>query len=87
MQCLQIPLRLDRHKTHPGSLHRFGNRFRIDLIALVRLHIRLHVLSRHQAHVVPLRSQSLPQEMCSTAGFHAGQVHLQIPGEGEQLCA
>jgi len=49
--------------------------------------IWLHVLSRHQAHVVSLRSQSLPQEMCSTAGFHADQLHLQIPGEGEQLCA
>jgi hypothetical protein len=56
MQGLQIQLvvRLDRNEAHTWPSHGLGDRFRIDIVVLVRLHVRLHILSRHQAHVVPL---------------------------------
>src|SRR5882672_12631110 len=52
-----------------------------------RLHIRLDVLSQHQAHVMPLCSQSSPEKGRSTASFHADQLRLHIRGEGQQLRA
>jgi hypothetical protein len=58
-----------------------------DIVALVRLHVRLYVLSRHQSHFMPLRSQSPPQKMRSVARFHADPLHLQIRGEIQQLRA
>jgi hypothetical protein len=35
----------------------FANRFRIGGIVLVALDVRLHVLRRHQPHLVPKRTQ------------------------------
>src|ERR1700688_596671 len=84
---VQLFLCLDRHKTHPRSLHGFGNGFRIDVVALVRFNVGLHVLGRHQTHFVPLRSQSPPEEVRPTTRLHADQLHLQIRGEGQQLRA
>ncbi len=60
---IQLFLCLDGHKTHRGPLHRFGDRFRIDEIAFVGLHIRLHILCRHQFHLVTLLPQSPRQEV------------------------
>src|SRR5215469_12007548 len=55
MHGLQVELffRLDRHEPHPWPSHRFSDSFRIDIVALVRLHVRFDVLSRHQANLVP----------------------------------
>ncbi len=41
MQRLQVQqlLRLDLHKSHSWSLHRFRNGFGIDVVAFVRLHV------------------------------------------------
>src|SRR6202167_837870 len=89
MQSLQVQLllRLDRHKTHSRSLHRFRNGFGIQVVTLVRLHVGLHVLRRHQPHFMTLFAQRPPQKVGSTAGLHANQLHLQIRGEGQQLGA
>jgi len=63
-------------------LHRFGNGFGIQVVTLVRLHVGLHVLRRHQSHFMTLFAQRPSQKMSSTASFHANQLHLQIRGEG-----
>jgi hypothetical protein len=73
---IQLLLRLDRYKTHPRPSDRFGNRFRVDVVALVGLHIRLYVLRRHQAHFMPLFPQSPPEKVRSTAGFHADPLNF-----------
>ncbi len=56
MQGLQIELifPLDGDETHVLPLHGFGNRFRIAVIILVRLHERPHKLRRDRAPLVPL---------------------------------
>src|ERR1700681_2841447 len=82
-----VALRLDRHETHPRPLHRFGNGFGIQVVALIRLHVGLHVLRRHQSHFMTLFAQRPPQKVRSTTGLHADQLHLQIRGEGLQLPA
>ena len=89
MQRLQIQLLLglDRHKTHSRSLHRLGNGFGIQVVTLVRLHVGLHVLRRHQSHFMTLCAQRPSQKVSSTADLHANQLHLQIRGEGQQLGA
>src|SRR3984957_20783725 len=69
------------------QLHRFRNGFGIQVIALVGLHVGLHVLSRHQSHFMTLFAQRPPQKVRSTTGLHADQLHLQIRGEGQQLPA
>jgi hypothetical protein len=66
-------------------LHRFRNGFGIQKVTLVGLHIRLHLLRRHQSHFVPLFSQSPPEKARSTTGLHAHQLHFQIRGESQQL--
>jgi transcriptional regulator GlxA family with amidase domain len=35
---------------------RVVERFRINVVILVRLHVRLYILSRHQAYIMPLFS-------------------------------
>jgi hypothetical protein len=56
MQGLQIQLLfgLDRHEPHPRPLHRFSNGFRVQEVTLIRLHVGLYVLRRHQPHLMPL---------------------------------
>jgi hypothetical protein len=70
-----------------GPLHCFGNRPGIQIVALVGLQVRLHVLRRHQAHLVPLFPQGAPQKVRTTAGLHADQLHLQVRSERQQLSA
>ena len=52
---LQVGLfdRLDRHKAHGGSAHRFADRFRISSIILVGLDVRLHILRVHPFDLMP----------------------------------
>ena len=58
MQGLQVELivRLDRNEAHVLPIYSFSNRFGIEEVVLVGLHIRLHELSRDQLHVVALCS-------------------------------
>ena len=58
MSCVdQMDLRA-LHKTHRRPSHSLGTRFGTDTVVLVRLHVRLHMLRRHQAHIAPLIPQS-----------------------------
>jgi hypothetical protein len=66
-------------------VHRFGYGFGIQVVTLVRLHVGLHVLRRHQSHFMTLLPQRPPQKVGSTTGLNANQLHLQIRGEGQQL--
>ena len=69
VQRLQVELviGLDRHKAHRGTGDSLGTRFGVDVVILVRLYVRLHILCRHQAHIVPLFPQSTAQKMRSSA--------------------
>jgi hypothetical protein len=60
---VQLIIRLNRDEAHVLAFDRFGNRFGIDEVVLVRLYKRLHELSRDQPNVVALRSQGASQEM------------------------
>jgi hypothetical protein len=62
MQGLQIQLviALDRYEAHLRPLDCLRNRLGINVVALVRLYVRLDILRRHQPHLVPLLSQSPP---------------------------
>src|SRR5262249_4603250 len=52
--------RLDRHKAHRRAPNRLADRFRIGGIVLVALDVRLHVLRRHQSHLVAKRARRRP---------------------------
>ena len=62
MQGLQIQLiiALDRYESHLRPLDCLRNRLGVNVVALVRLYIRLDILSRHQPHLVTLLSQGPP---------------------------
>src|ERR1017187_4915672 len=85
MQGLHVELLvgLDRHKAHRGPAHCLSNRFSVDVIALVGLHERLHILRRHQAYFMALFSQCPAKEMSSSTGFHADQLRGKVRGEAE----
>ena len=82
---VQLFFALDRHKTHPGPIHSLGDRFGIDVVVLVGLHIRLHVLRRHQPYIMTLLAKRTAKEVRSSAGFHANQIDLQVRCESKQL--
>jgi hypothetical protein len=44
--------RLDRHKSHRLALNRLANRFGVGGIVFIALNVRLHVLRRHQPHLM-----------------------------------
>src|SRR5437870_2733683 len=49
--------RLDRYKSHCRALNRLANRFGVGGIVLIALNVRLHVLRRHQSHLMAKRAQ------------------------------
>ena len=83
---IQMLLGFDRHEAHRRPLHCFGDRFRINVVALVRLYVRLHVLGWHQTYIVTLSSQGSPEEMGTTASFHPDYVNTPVGGVRQQLC-
>jgi hypothetical protein len=64
---VQLVVALDGHKAHLRSSHGFGDRFGIDVVVLVRLHVGLHVLGRHQANLVALLPQAATEEVGAAA--------------------
>ncbi len=62
---------LDRHKPHRGPHHRLADRFRVGCIVLLPLHIRLHILRRHQPYLVTECAQLTRPMMRRRAGLHA----------------
>src|SRR6202008_4043349 len=65
--------RLDRHKAHRRALNRLADRFRIGGIVLVALDVRLHVLRRHQSHLVAKRAQLPPPVVRRRARLQANR--------------
>ena len=47
-----------------------SDRLGIDIVALVRLYVGLHILRRHEPHFMPLLLQRTAKKVCSSAGFH-----------------
>src|ERR1700745_2903755 len=87
VQRLEVELivSLDRHKAHGGTGYSFGNGLGIDVVILVPLHVGLHILGRHQAHVMPLFAQSAAEKMRSSAGLHTDQARAQVRCKAQQL--
>ena len=53
---IELLLRLDEHKAHVLLGHRFGDRFRIEEVVLVRLSVRLYELGGDEPYFVSLLS-------------------------------
>jgi hypothetical protein len=53
---IKLLLRLDRHKAHVLLGHRFGDRFCVEEVVLVRLSVRLYELGRDEPYLVSLFS-------------------------------
>jgi len=82
---IQLVVGLDRHEAHPWPTHCLGNRLSIDIVTLVRLHVRLYILRWDQPNFMPLFSQCAAEKMGTTAGFHADQLDLPVRRETQQL--
>src|SRR6516162_3292977 len=77
--------RLDRHKAHRRALDRLANRFRIGGIVLIALDVRLHVLRRHQSHLVAKRAQLPRPVVRRRARLQANQTARQSTEERQNL--
>src|SRR5262249_26579078 len=77
--------RLDRHKAHRRAPNRLADRFRIGGIVLVALDVRLHVLRRHQSHLVPKRAQLARPVVRRRACLQANQTWRQSTEERQNL--
>ena len=84
---IQLLIGLDRHETHRRPCDRLSDRLGIDVIALVRFHVRLHILRRYQSRFVSLFPQGSSKKMRTSAGFHANQSDVYVGSEAQQLCA
>jgi hypothetical protein len=87
-QCRRLLLcRLDRHKSHRRALNRLANRFRIGGIMLIALDVRLHVLRRHQPHLVPKRTQLARPVMGGRTRFQPDHTAWNAAEERQHLPA
>ena len=71
MKTLKVLLldRLLRDEAHLGPTHCLANRLRIVGIVLLRLHVRLDELRRHQPDSVPETAEGPRPIVCTAAGF------------------
>src|SRR5258706_89764 len=83
---IQLVISLDRHETHRRPCDSLSDRLGIDIVALVRFHVRLHILRRNQSHLVSLFPQCSAKKMRTSAGFHANQPDLYVGCEAHQPC-
>jgi hypothetical protein len=79
--------RLDRYKSHRRTLNRLANCFRIGGIVLIALDVRLHVLRRHQPHLVPKRAQLARPVMGRRTRFQPNQAARKSVEERQHLSA
>ena len=56
----------------------FGNRFRIAVIVLLGLHVRPHILRRHQPNCVSLGGKNSSEMMSTTASFHRNHARRKL---------
>jgi hypothetical protein len=82
---IELLLCLDLHKAHVLFGYRFGDRFRIQEVILVRLAVRLHELGGDEPHFVTLFSECGSQKVCSGTRLQADQRGRQIRCIGQQL--
>src|SRR4051812_570577 len=79
--------RLHRDEAHIRPRHRLADRLGIVAVALVRLHVRLYKLWRHQTHRMA-QFPELPRPVVRAAtGFHADQARLEIGEEAQHVLA
>src|SRR5258708_10927512 len=84
---IQLLISLDRHETHRRPCDSLRDRLGIDVVALVRFHVRLHILRRYQSHLVSLFPQCSAKKMLTSAGVHANQPDVYVGSEAQQLVA
>ena len=86
----QLTLLLDRfdlHKSHGRPPYRLADRLGVGGIILIALDVGLHVLRRHQPHLVAkLREFTCPIVRCR-AGLHAHKATRQRLEEPQYLAA
>jgi hypothetical protein len=88
MDRLEIELRgrLQRHEPHRVALNRLDDRLRIEeVVVLVRLHERPHLLRPHEPHVVALSGELPPQMVRAARRLHADEARLEVHGEPQEL--
>src|SRR3977135_3743288 len=68
---IQLVISLDRHETHRRPCDSLSDGLGIDIVALVRFHVRLHILRWNQSHLVSLFPKCSAKKMCTSTGFHA----------------
>jgi hypothetical protein len=79
--------RLDRHKSHRRALNSLANRCRIGGIVLIALDVRLHVLRRHQPHLVPKRTQLARPVVGRRTRFQPDHTARKSAEESQNLVA
>src|SRR5262249_16248940 len=77
--------RLDRYKAHRRAPNRLADRFRIGGVVLVALDVCLHVLRRHQSHLVAKRAQLARPVVRRRARLQANQTGRQSTEERQNL--
>src|SRR5215218_4335844 len=76
---LRLALQLD--EAHGGPGRGFGDRLGIALVVLLGFDVGLHVLGRHQPHLVTLLAQDTAEVVGSAAGFHCHYAGRQRSGK------
>src|SRR6266478_5634606 len=71
--------------SHRRALNSLANRFRIGGIVLIALDVRLHVLRRHQSHLVAKRAQLPRPVVRRRARLQANQTGRQSTEERQNL--
>jgi DNA-binding transcriptional ArsR family regulator len=70
----------DRLKAHGRPGDRLRDRFSIDVVALARLHVRLHILRRNRSHLVSLSLYALTR-ICHLAYINGMESVFEIIAE------
>ena len=79
--------RFDLHETHGRPPHRLADRLGVGGIVLVALDVGLHVLRRHQPHLVAKLREFTRPIMGRGAGLHADKARRQRLEELQHLAA
>jgi hypothetical protein len=79
--------RFDPHEAHGRSPNRFADRLGVSRIVFVALNVGLHILRRHQAHLVAELRQLARPIMRRGTGFHADQARRQCLEKRNHLAA
>src|SRR5258706_4424975 len=69
--------RFDPHEAHGRAPNRLADRLGVSGIVLVALDVGLHILRRHQAHLVAELRQLARPVMRRSTGLHADQARRQ----------